>query len=105
VPAQSKLLPFGYSVFDSTNTGRAVFLSGGSWFLVHSDFVTELTADDQVRLYPYQTHQLPAIPLPNPDPQKLRQYSNELKACVQLYVNGLIDNRLYLHIKAKQGIQ
>ncbi|WP_303311073.1 LTA synthase family protein [Hymenobacter sp. BT730] len=100
VPAQGKLLPFGYSVFDTTNTGRAVFLSGGSWFLVHSDFVTELTADDQVRLFPYQTHRLPAMPLANPDPQKLRQYGNELKACVQLYINGLIDNRLYQHPKS-----
>lgn len=100
VPTQGKLLPFGYSVFDSTNTGRAVFLSGGSWFLVHTDFVTELTADDQVRLYPYRTHSLPAVPLANPDSQKLLQYGNELKACMQLYVNGLIDNRLYLHPKA-----
>jgi phosphoglycerol transferase MdoB-like AlkP superfamily enzyme len=105
VPAPGKLLPFGYSVFDTTNTGRAVFLSGGSWFLVHSDFVTELTADDQVRLYPYQTHRLPAVPLAKPDPQKRRQYGNELKACVQLYVNGLIDNRLYLRTKAQPTVQ
>ncbi|AIZ63642.1 hypothetical protein PK28_07985 [Hymenobacter sp. DG25B] len=105
VPAPGKLLPFGYSVFDTTNTGRAIFLSGGSWFLVHSDFVTELTADDQVRLYPYQTHRLPAVPLAKPDPQKRRQYGNELKACVQLYVNGLIDNRLYLRTKAQPTVQ
>ncbi|MBW3129969.1 LTA synthase family protein [Hymenobacter profundi] len=89
------LLPFGYSVFDQDTSGRAVFLSGGSYFLVHTDFVTELTADNQVRLYPYRTHFIPATPLPNPDPQKLRQYGDELKACVQFYVNGLVDNTLY----------
>nr|WP_185283070.1 LTA synthase family protein [Hymenobacter sp. NBH84] len=89
------LLPFGYSVFDQGTSGRAVFLSGGSYFLVHTDFVTELTADNQVRLYPYRTHFIPATPLPNPDPQKLRQYGDELKACVQFYVNGLVDNTMY----------
>ncbi|MBC6611278.1 LTA synthase family protein [Hymenobacter sp. BT507] len=93
--ASAPLLPFGYSVFDQGTTGRAMFLSGGSYFLVHADFVTELTADNQVRLYPYRTHFIPAAPLANPDPQKLRQYGNELKACVQFYVNGLVDNTLY----------
>ena len=94
-PARNQLLPFGSSVFDTATSGRALFLSGGSYFLVHQDFVTELTADNQVRLYPYQTHKLPATPLANPDPQKLRAYSNELKACVQFFTNGLADNTLY----------
>ncbi|WP_022823474.1 LTA synthase family protein [Hymenobacter norwichensis] len=89
------LLPFGYSVFDAGTTGRALFLSGGSYFLVHSDYVAELTTDNQVRLYPYQKHALPALPLAAPDPQKLHQYGNELKACVQFYLNGLADNTLY----------
>ena len=91
----TQLLPFGASVFDAGTTGRALFLSGGSYFLVHHDFVTELTADNQVRLYPYQTHFLPAQPLTNPNPQKLRQYGDELKACGQLFTNGLLDNTLY----------
>ncbi|WP_045689605.1 LTA synthase family protein [Hymenobacter sp. AT01-02] len=97
VSAPGKLLPFGYSVFDAGTTGRALFLSGGSYFLVHQDFVTELTADNQVRLYSYRTHQLPAAPLSNPDPQKVLQYGNELKACVQFFLNGLADNSLYKH--------
>ena len=90
-----QLLPFGYSAFDTVTTGRALFLSGGSYWLVHQDFVTELTTDNRVRLYPYRTHDLPAEPLPNPDPQKLKQYGDELKACVQLFTNGLADNALY----------
>ncbi len=89
------LLPFGYSVFDTGTTGRALFLSGGSYFLVHHDYVTELTVDNQVRLYPYQNHALPVVPLPAPDPEKLRQYGNELKACVHFYLNGLADNTFY----------
>ncbi|TGE29137.1 LTA synthase family protein [Hymenobacter metallicola] len=95
IRADQQLLPFGYSVFDSTTTGRAIFLRDNSHFLVHRDFVTELTATNQVRLYPYQTHNMPAEPLPNPDPQKLQQYGDELKACLQFFTNGLLDNSLY----------
>ncbi|MBC6989079.1 LTA synthase family protein [Hymenobacter sp. BT491] len=95
LPGDKEMLPFGYSVFDSGATGRAFFLSGGSYFLVHQDFVTELTADDNIRLYPYRTHYIPATPLPTPDPQKVQQYGAELRACVQFFVNGLADNRLY----------
>ncbi|RSK44955.1 LTA synthase family protein [Hymenobacter rigui] len=95
VPAGRQLLPFGYSVFDSRTSGRALFLSGGSLFLVHRDFVTELTADNAVRLYPYRTHQLPDAALSTPDPRLLRQYGNELKAATQYFSDGLLDNRLY----------
>ncbi len=95
LPVEGQLLPFGYSVFDTGTSGRALFLSGGSYWLVHTDFVTELTADNQVRLYPYRTHLLPAAPLARPNPAKLLQYGNELKACVQFYLNGLAENRLY----------
>ncbi|RYU82486.1 LTA synthase family protein [Hymenobacter persicinus] len=95
VPADRQLLPFGYSVFDAGTTGRAFFLSGSSLFLVHRDFVTELTTDDKVRLYPYQTHFLPATPLDNPDPQKVQQYGNELKAAAQLFTDGLLNNAFY----------
>lgn len=95
VKAPRQLLPFGYSVFDTGTTGRAIYLSGGSHFLVHRDFVTELTADNQVRLYPYQTHFIPAQALPRPDPRKLQQYGDELKACVQFFTAGLLDNTLY----------
>ncbi len=92
---QRFLLPFGSSVFAAAAPGRSLFFAGTSYFLVHSDFVTELTADNVVRLYPYQPHFMPATPLANPDPARLRQYGNELRACVQFYANGLVENRLY----------
>ncbi|GAA3929689.1 LTA synthase family protein [Hymenobacter algoricola] len=95
IPADRQLLPFGYSVFDTTTSGRAFFLSGSSLFLVHRDFVTELTSDDKIHLYPYQTHLLPAAPLPTPDPQKARQYGRELKAAAQFFTDGLLDNKFY----------
>ena len=89
------VLPFGSSVF-GPGPGRALFRSGESFYLVHHDFVTELTADNVVRLYPFQPHFIPHEALTNPDPAKLRQYGDELRACVQLYVNGLVDNKLYV---------
>jgi hypothetical protein len=48
-----------------------------------------------VRLYPYQPHFIPNEPVPNPDPAVVRKYGDELRAIVQFYVNGLLDNRLY----------
>lgn len=92
---QKWLLPFGSSVFDAASPGRAIFHDGDSYYLVHADFVTELKSDNSVRLYPYQTHFIPNQPVTNPNPAILRQYGNELRACVQFYVNGLMDNRLY----------
>ena len=92
---QKFLLPFGASVFDSMGTGRAVFRDGESYYLVHADFVTELTNTNQVRLYPYQTHFIPPTPVANPDPVLLNKYGTELRTIVQFYVNGLLDNKLY----------
>ncbi|GAB3333692.1 LTA synthase family protein [Hymenobacter humi] len=92
---QPALLPFGSSAFDTASPGRALFRDGDSYYLVHSDFVTELKSDNTVRLYPYQTHFIPNQPITNPNPELLRKYGDELRACVQFYVNGLLDNRLY----------
>lgn len=90
-----QLLPFGYSVFDAKAPGRALFLSGGAYYLVHPDYVTELTTDNQVRLYPYQTHAMPAAPATDAPAAKRRQYGDELRACVQFFTTGLLDNSLY----------
>ncbi len=90
----ASMLPFGSSVF-GPGTGRALFRNGESFYLVHHDFVAELTADNVVRLYPFQPHFIPHEALANPDPVKLKQYGDELRACVQVYVNGLVDNKLY----------
>ena len=92
---QSQLLPFGSSVFDAGSPGRALFRDGESFFLVHSDFVTELTNKNEVHLYPYALHFMPTEPVANPDPALVKKYGDELRACVQFYVNGLVDNRLY----------
>ena len=53
-----------------------MFRDGDSYFLVHADFVTELKAENSVRLYPYQTHFIPNAPAGQPRPgpsEKVRQ--------------------------------
>ncbi len=92
---QPRLLPFGASVFDAASPGRALFRDGESYFLVHHDFVTELNNRNEVRLYSYALHFMPTEPVAHPDPKLVRQYGDELRACVQFYFNGLLDNRLY----------
>ena len=95
-----KLLPFGQSVLDTTNMGRALFYQGGIFSLVHRDYITELWPDGSLKMFAYQTHGFK--PLKKPDPAKLGVYSQELKALVQYYRNGLIDNNLYYWIKDKK---
>ena len=38
---------------------------------------------------------MPNQALARPDPALVKRYGDELRACVQFYVNGLLDNRLY----------
>ena len=57
--------------------------------------MTELNNRNEIRLYPYALHFMPTEPVAHPDPKLVQQYGNELRACVQFYVNGLLDNRLY----------
>ncbi len=93
VPAGGRLLPYGTSVLDSLATGRAWVRDGGSRWLIHQDFVTELTTDQHVRFYQYATHQLG--PPATPPAAVARRYGTEIKAGEQFTNNGLIDNALY----------
>ncbi|GAB3528123.1 LTA synthase family protein [Pontibacter brevis] len=84
----NKLLPFGRSVLDSTDTGRALFYNGNAWFMVQQGEVTELTQDDQVRFYTLP-EMAPAPPSPTAE--------QLLKAYMQYFRNGMIGNRLYFY--------
>lgn len=95
-----KLLPFGQSVLDTTNSGRAIFYQGGIFTLLHRDYITELWPDGSLKMWGYQTHGLKK--LRNPDKSKLTQYGQELKALVQYYRNGLLENDLYYWIPDKK---
>ncbi|HSI89591.1 MAG TPA: sulfatase-like hydrolase/transferase, partial [Adhaeribacter sp.] len=93
----SKLLPFGRSVLDTTQAGRAVFQSDEHYLLLHQDIVTRLNYQDEAQFFSYQP-QAPA-PLQNPQPAKQEKYRQELKAMLQFNQNGLIENELFFWLK------
>lgn len=89
----TKLLPFGNSVLDTSQAGRAILYSEENYILVHSDLVTKLDASDNITYFNYQTHNL--LPALNTYPEKQKNYTQELKALVQYFRNGLVGNDFY----------
>lgn len=83
-----QVLPFGQSVLDSADTGRALLFDGNAYFLVQQEHVAKLTPDDQVQFYTFpDMSPAPASPAA----------AQQLKAYVQYFRNGMTQNRLYLH--------
>ncbi|MHA6248112.1 LTA synthase family protein [Pontibacter sp. CAU 1760] len=82
-----EVLPFGQSVLDTSNAGKALLFNGHAYFLVQPEQVTELTLQDEVRFYTFP-EMGPAPPAPNAEQQ--------LKAYVQYFRNGMLSNNLYL---------
>lgn len=94
VPAGGRLLPYGTSALDTlAGSGRAWLRDGGSIWLIHPDYVTELTASQQVRFYRYGRHQLGARV--TPPPAVRARYTAEVRACDQFTNNGLLENAFY----------
>jgi len=89
----NKLLPFGHSVLDTAQNGGAMYYASGMTSLLKRDYITLLRPNDEVKLYGYRTHGYDY--LKKPMPQIESQYSQELKALVQYYRNGMVDNNLY----------
>ncbi|MEJ8803992.1 LTA synthase family protein [Pontibacter sp. H249] len=84
----NKVLPFGKSLFDSTTTGSAILFNGNSYLLVQQNAVTELTLDDHIRFYTFPEFAPASSPAPAAEQQ--------LKAYVQYFRSGMVNNRLYL---------
>ncbi|MBK0403855.1 sulfatase-like hydrolase/transferase [Adhaeribacter sp. BT258] len=93
----NKILPFSNSVLDTTTAGRAILYTDDNYVLVHPDLVTKMNEYDQVNFFQYAPHQLEPQIVPNPELEK--KYTQELKALVQYYRNGLIENNLYFWLK------
>ncbi len=93
VPARGLLLPYGASVLDTLSPGRAWLRDGGSLWLIQADYVTELTASQQVRFYAYGRHALG--PPVAPPPAVARRYAAQVRAADQFTHNGLLDNAFY----------
>ena len=94
VAAKGHLLPYGTSVLDTlAGQGRCWLRDGGSLWLIHPDYVTELTAAQQVRFYRYARHNLGPRVLPPPAIRA--RYTAEVRAGDQFTNNGLLDNAFY----------
>ncbi len=94
VPAGHHLLPYGASVLDTlAGPGRGWLRDGGSLWLIHPDYVTELTAEQHVHFYRYVRHELGERVLPPPAIRA--RYTAEIKAGDQFTNNGLLDNAFY----------
>jgi phosphoglycerol transferase MdoB-like AlkP superfamily enzyme len=85
-----EVLPFGHSVFDREYKGRGVTYDWGSEkvFLFHHDFITLLTPDGTTEVEALRASDT----IVNADEKKKQAYTKEVKAIVQFYNNGLIDN-------------
>jgi len=95
-----KLLPFGQSVLDTSESGRALYYASGMTSLVKRDYITLLRPNDEVKLYGYRTHGYDYLKKPNS--QLAHQYQQELKAFVQYYRNGMVDNNLYYWLEEEK---
>ena len=95
----NKLLPFGQSLLDSSLTGRAMYYLEGEATLLHQDYITKILPNQKVKIYQYQPHGFKPV---KKEPANIKEkYSNELKAYLQYFNNGLIDNNLYFWIPSK----
>ncbi len=91
------LLPFGSSVLDTTAGGRAIYFTEENYVLVQPDLVTRLNENDEATFAGYDLHALK--PYDQTNSEKEKQAEKEIKALVQYYRNGLINNNLYFWVK------
>src|SRR5688572_5257830 len=91
------LLPFGVSVLDTTSNGRAIFFTEENYVLIHHDAVTNLNENEEINFHNYAPPKLSTYN--QHAPEKEKQRTQELKALVQYYRNGLMHNNLYFWLK------
>ncbi|MDB5260964.1 MAG: hypothetical protein JWQ14_245 [Adhaeribacter sp.] len=95
----NKLLPFGHSLLDSAADGKVLYYLEGEATLLHQDYITKILPDNRIKFYQYQLHGLK--PVKNIPANVKEKYSTELKAYLQYFNNGLIDNNLYYWLPSK----
>lgn len=83
----ARLLPFGQSLLDSTRNGQAVFFNGNAYTLVEQRGVTQLKQNNELVFYTFPD----LVPAP-----AAPQAAQKLKAQVQYFHNGMVNNNLYM---------
>ena len=94
---QNEYLLFGRSIFDNTPEGLALlYLEGHYWLVQNNYFLQYNPYQKKALLFNYSDHGQ-KNPLKNP--QMKSKMLNKLKAYIQYFQNGLIENNLYLWSK------
>ncbi|PYF82948.1 phosphoglycerol transferase MdoB-like AlkP superfamily enzyme [Marinomonas alcarazii] len=95
LPEKDKILPFGRSLLTRNNQADAVIKEEDAYWLISQGKYVKLSMDESV---PVKTGDLPDTFI-KPEHQAksvdLVQLERRLKAYIQIYTNGLIDNSLY----------
>ena len=89
--ATDKILPFGHSIFDASYPGLALGQSGENFWIADADYYLEYRQDGQAKLFATRKLDTPVTD----KPEVLAQLESKLKARIQWFTNGLIENRLY----------
>jgi len=84
-------LPFGHSIFDSSYPGLALGQSGENFWIADAEYYLEYRQNGQAKLFATQKLDTPLTD--KADVQA--QLESKLKARIQWFNNGLIQNRLY----------
>ena len=88
----NKLLPFGSSIFNNSK-GMAITFSNQSYRLITKDYFLELPLQGQGILYNYYDWGKKS-PITNNEYFR-KQYEEKLKAYIQYYNNGMLENNWY----------
>ena len=96
LPEKDKILPFGRSLLIQNSQADAVIKEEDAYWLISQGKYVKLSKDENI---PVKTGDLPDTFI-KPEQQQaqsveLTKLENRLKAYVQIYTNGLIDNSLY----------
>jgi phosphoglycerol transferase MdoB-like AlkP superfamily enzyme len=99
-------LPFGHTVFDPSYKGRAVTYDWGTekTLLFHLDYITSLQpSSGNTEVFPFPGIQEQQSPEKAITPLLKKQYEQEVKAFVQYYTNGLVENNWVKEFKKPEG--
>ncbi|WP_158000754.1 LTA synthase family protein [Vibrio sagamiensis] len=90
---KDKLLPFGQSMLPFDTVGRALFFANNQHILLHGNSVTSMQVEnDQINTEKLNEFLMQVQPDDTITPEELQK---QLKAYIQIYNNGLVDNSFF----------
>jgi phosphoglycerol transferase MdoB-like AlkP superfamily enzyme len=87
-------LPFGHSVFGPAEQAVAVSQVDGTYWLAHGNYYLEYRLDGPSKLFDVASDPMLASPVKD-KPDVKQRLEKKLRAYIQAFNNGLVENRLY----------